>query len=110
MNKGFKAGQLIVCMVGDRCEIGKIKRICNDGKSAFVNYHSGETAAKTSFDLMYPIDNESHILSTSLGGYPVEPEAPVRDYIDGVPEDSMAAHYLSSVDPDSPMGGWGDSA
>jgi|BioPla2DNA2_1021312.scaffolds.fasta_scaffold05473_17 hypothetical protein len=62
----FREGQLIFYRNGDRCEIGKIKRVCDNG--AFVYYHSGETAAKTSFDLMFPIINEHCILKTSLGG------------------------------------------
>jgi len=63
----FKVGQLIIVLKGD-VVIGKIKRICDDGKSAFVWYHSGSTAAKTPFDIMIPICNEYCITDTILGG------------------------------------------
>lgn len=62
----FREGQLVVCNNGSRCEVGKIKRVVEDG--AFVFYHEGETAAKTPFDCMYPIENEYCIKQTSLGG------------------------------------------
>lgn len=62
----FKEGQLIVYRNGDKYEIGKIKRVVTDG--AFVYYSSGETAAKTPFDLMHPLANEYCISETSLGG------------------------------------------
>ena len=44
--KKFCTGQLIVYRNGDNFEIGKIKRLTEDG--AFVYYSAGETAAKTS--------------------------------------------------------------
>ena len=53
----MKEGQLVVYKNGSRYEIGKIKRVVEDG--AFVYYHEGETA----FDCMFPIENEP-----SLGG------------------------------------------
>lgn len=62
----FKEDQLIVYHNGDKYEIGKIKRIVQDG--AFVYYSSGETAAKTPFDLMHPLYNANVIRETSLGG------------------------------------------
>ena len=62
----FKEGQLIVYRNGDTYEIGKIKRVVSDG--AFVYYSSGETAAKTPFDLMHPLVNAYVIGETSLGG------------------------------------------
>lgn len=62
----FKEGQLIVYHNGDKYEIGKIKRVVKDG--AFVYYSSGETAAKTPFDLMHPLINANCIGETSLGG------------------------------------------
>ena len=64
--KDFHVGQLIIYKIGDRLEIGKIKRIVNDG--AFVWYSEGDTAAKTPFDVMYPLFNEYVIGETSLGG------------------------------------------
>ena len=62
----FKEGQLIVYCNGDKYEIGKIKRVVKDG--AFVYYSSGETAAKTPFDLMHTLVNAHCIGKTSLGG------------------------------------------
>lgn len=62
----YKEGQLIVYCNGDSYEIGKIKRVVKDG--AFVYYSSGETAAKTPFDLMHPLVNAYCIEETSLGG------------------------------------------
>ena len=62
----FKEGQLIIYHNGDRYEIGKIKRIVDNG--AFVYYSNGETAAKTPFDLMHPLVNAHCIGKTSLGG------------------------------------------
>ena len=62
----FKVGEYIVYQNGDRYEIGRIKRITDDG--AFVWYHEGETAAKTPFDCMHKLVNGFTIKSTSLGG------------------------------------------
>jgi len=62
----FNEGDYIIYQNGDRYEIGKIKRIVDDG--AFVWYHSGETAAKTPFERMHKIANEYVIGETSLGG------------------------------------------
>ena len=62
----FRDGQLIIYRNGDKYEIGKIKRIAQDG--AFVYYSCGETAAKTPFDLMHPLVNEYVIGETGLGG------------------------------------------
>ena len=62
----FKAGEYIIYRNGDRYEIGKIKRVTEDG--AFVYYSEGDTAAKTPFSLMHKIANEYVIGETSLGG------------------------------------------
>lgn len=62
----FKESEYIVYQNGERFEIGKIKRITNDG--AFVWYHEGETAAKTPFDCMHKLVNGFTIKATSLGG------------------------------------------
>ena len=65
-SKDWKPGELIVYQNGDRFEIGKIKRITEDG--AFVWYHEGETAAETPFDCMHKLVNAYAILDDSLGG------------------------------------------
>ena len=62
----FKESEYIVYQNGERFEIGKIKRITNDG--AFVWYHEGDTAAKTPFDCMHKLVNGFTIKATSLGG------------------------------------------
>ena len=63
---GFNVGEYIIYVNGDKYEIGRIKRICDDG--AFVSYHAGETGAKTPFDCMHKIVNGYVIERTSLGG------------------------------------------
>ena len=65
-SKDWKPGELIIYQNGDRFEIGKIKRITEDG--AFVWYHEGETAAKTPFDCMHKLVNGYVIEQESLGG------------------------------------------
>ncbi len=62
----YHEGELILYQNGTHFEIGKIKRIVDDG--AFVYYHDGETAAKTPFDCMRKIANAYTIKKTSLGG------------------------------------------
>ena len=62
----FKAGDYIIYINGDRAEIGKIKRVTDDG--AFVWFSEGETAAKASFDRMLKLSNAYVIDRTSLGG------------------------------------------
>lgn len=62
----FKEGEYIIYINGDRIEIGRIKRIVENG--AFVCYSEGETAAKTPFDKMYKIINGFTIKETTLGG------------------------------------------
>lgn len=55
--KTFKEGQLVIYIGANGYEIGKIRRI-KDDKSAFIWYHSGDTAALTDFDLISPIVND----------------------------------------------------
>lgn len=62
----FMVGEYIVYVNGDRYEVGKIKRLCDDG--AFVWYHGGETAAKTPYDLMHKIVNSYCITADCFGG------------------------------------------
>ena len=62
----FKVGDLVVFIGKDpdgeiySVEIGKIKKLCKDG--AFVNYHTGETAAKTNYSDLYKLKNAYRIL------------------------------------------------
>ena len=62
----FKEGQYIVYKNGNSYEIGKIKRVVNDG--AFVYYSDGDTASKTPFGCMHEIINDYAIGETNLGG------------------------------------------
>lgn len=66
MENKFKQGQYIIYRNGERYELGKIKRVSEDG--AFVYYSEGDTAAKTPFECMHPLTNEYVIKETSLGG------------------------------------------
>ena len=65
-NTEFKPGDYVIYQNGDRFEIGKIKRIADDG--AFVFYSEGETAAKTPFKCLRKIENMYTIKATTLGG------------------------------------------
>lgn len=57
-NVEFKEGQLIVYKGSNGYEIGKIKKI-KDGKSAWIWYHSGDTAELTDLEnFVYPINND----------------------------------------------------
>ena len=68
----FKVGQYIVYVNGEHYELGRIKSLHDDG--AFVAYHSGETGAKTPYDLMHPLVNAFVIEKTMLGGMYFENE------------------------------------
>lgn len=62
----YREGELIVYQNGDRFEIGKIKRLTDTG--AFVWYSSGDTAAKTPYEVMHKLTNAYTIEETTLGG------------------------------------------
>lgn len=62
----FKEGQYVVYRNGEVIEIGQIKQLRNTG--AMVYYSLGETAAFTSYYLLYPIENDYVIKETGLGG------------------------------------------
>lgn len=66
MSEQFEVGEYIIYQNGSRYEIGKIKRIAENG--AFVYYTSGDTAAKTPFECMHKLTNGYVIGETSLGG------------------------------------------
>lgn len=75
----FREGEYIIYQNGDRFEIGKIKRLTDDG--AFVWYHSGETASKTPFDCMHKLVNGYTIKRTTLGAGKVQ-EAAAEELIE----------------------------
>lgn len=64
--KGFRVGEYIIYVNGDRYELGRIKSLTPIG--AFVAYHEGETGAKTPYDVMHKLVNEFTIKETTLGG------------------------------------------
>lgn len=64
---GFKVGELILYKNGESYQIGKIKSISGD-KGAFVYYHEGNTASKTSWEHIHKLMNAYCITKTSLGG------------------------------------------
>ena len=70
--ENFKVGELVVFIGKDpdgeiySVEIGKIKKLCKDG--AFVNYRTGETAAKTNYSDLYKLKNAYVIEKENLGG------------------------------------------
>ena len=66
MKEEYKVGEYVIYQNGDQYEIGRIKRLCEDG--AFVCYHEGETAAATPYDRMHKLLNRYVIKDTSLGG------------------------------------------
>ena len=68
----FKVGQYVIYVNGEHYELGRIKSLHDDG--AFVAYHSGETGAKTPYDLMHPLVNAFVIEKTMLGGMYFEDE------------------------------------
>lgn len=53
----FQKGQLVIYKGSNGYELGKIKKI-KDNNSAWVWYHSGDTAALTDFDLIKPLIND----------------------------------------------------
>ena len=62
----FKIGEYIIYVNGERYELGRIKKLTENG--AFVCYHEGETAAKTPYDLMHKLINGFTIKTTTIGG------------------------------------------
>lgn len=68
----FEIGELVTFIGKDpngeiyTVEIGKIKKLCKDG--VFVNYNSGETAAKTNYSNLYKLKNSYVIQKENLGG------------------------------------------
>ena len=60
-------GQYILYKNQDRYELGRVKEVRNNN-TAFVCYHSGDTAALTSFDDIILLANDKVIVETTLGG------------------------------------------
>ena len=68
MSDTFKPGELFVYTNGDRWELGKVKRLREDGKYACW-YSVGDTAAVTSPEHMHKLENAgySHVECLSVG-------------------------------------------
>lgn len=62
----FEEGQYVIYKNGPKVGLGKIKSL--GVEYALVYYHSGETAASTRYEDIYPIVNEYVIEKTILGG------------------------------------------
>lgn len=60
-------GQYVLYKNGDRYQLGRVKRVADDG-GAFVWYSAGETASKTPRDCLYLLENARNITGTDLGG------------------------------------------
>lgn len=61
----FKENEIVMCQMGGSFEVGRIKRLCDDG--AFVWYHSGDTAAYTPYESMHKIENATYLTNANLG-------------------------------------------
>lgn len=62
----FYEGEYIIYRNGEKYELGRIVSMRDDG--AFVCYHEGETAAKTSYSDMHKLTNAHTIKGSSIGG------------------------------------------
>ena len=60
----FSAGEYVIYENGSTFELGRIKRIADDG--AFVYYHEGQTASKTPFDHLHKLVNSYVISQTTI--------------------------------------------
>lgn len=59
--KNFKNGDLIVCIKPEGCEIGKIKRIREDGNYGFVWLNDRSTAVLMNLDFVFPVLNDYYL-------------------------------------------------
>lgn len=55
----IQANDLVIYNPGYKKEFGKVKRLSEDGKHAFVWYHTGDTAASTRLEHLTPIESET---------------------------------------------------
>jgi len=72
VNRDFKEGQLVACILGDTKDLLGVRigvfKAYHNSNSAFVYYHSGGTAALTPLKALSSIDNVQYISSNTLGG------------------------------------------
>ena len=64
----FKPGELFIYQNGNKYEIGKVKRLNNDGTGYFCWYHTGSTTANTPRECMHKLVNAYVIEKDNLGG------------------------------------------
>lgn len=89
----FKAGDLIIYQNGSSYEIGKIKRLAEDGSGAWVYYSGGDTASKTPYDHMHKLVNAYTIEATALGRPPI-----IRNYANAQTELKSARYVLKNLE------------
>lgn len=87
----FKENELIIYQNGDSFEIGRIKRLCEDG--AFVYYHEGETASKTPYDCIHKLRNAYTIEAAALGRPPI-----IHNYANAQTELKSARYVLKNLE------------
>lgn len=56
MNQKYKVGEAVIYQNGDVFELGIVKRDCGNDEY-FINYHSGDTAARTHARNLHKIAN-----------------------------------------------------
>lgn len=52
----FEVGEAVIYNNGTSLELGIVKRICDNG-DLFINYHTGDTAARTPIEYVHKIKN-----------------------------------------------------
>lgn len=52
----YKEGEVVLYQNGDHFELGIVKRVCGDDEY-FVNYHTGDTAARTHARNLHKVAN-----------------------------------------------------
>ena len=52
----FEVGEAVIYNNGTSLELGIVKRICDNG-DLFINYHTGDTAARTPIEYVQKIKN-----------------------------------------------------
>lgn len=67
----YKPGEYIIYTNGDTYQLGRIKRLKQDG--AFVFYHGGDTAAGTKFENMHKLEN-GYCITETVFPYEEAPE------------------------------------
>lgn len=55
----IQSGDLVIYDPGYKKEFGKVKRLSEDGRHAFVWYHTGDTAASTRLEYLIRIQSET---------------------------------------------------